>query len=194
MQDAELIRSVELGAIERIEEIKKRTEREIEAIRREAAERAAEIRQEHMENAVRSLAMEQYRQISSTRKDVRLESLKAKADLLDRAFRGAEVVLASVRENGSYSAIYRRLLKEAVQEMEGEVCQLHVDAKDLEICRRILEDLNINCEILPDLHTSGGLVARSQDGRLVVENTVESRLARAREVLRSEIFPLLYGD
>ncbi|MDI6719762.1 MAG: V-type ATP synthase subunit E family protein [Methanomicrobiales archaeon] len=194
MQYAELIRSVELGAAERIEEIRRRADREIESIRRDAEEKGAAIRQEHREQAVRAVASERERQISGTRKDIRMEILKAKADLLDRAFRGAEAALASVRERGTYPAIFRNLLLEAVREMDEETFQIHVNGRDADLCRSILQDLNMNCEILPDLHSAGGLIARSRDGRLVVENTLESRLARAREALRSEIFPLLYGD
>jgi vacuolar-type H+-ATPase subunit E/Vma4 len=38
------------------------------------------------------------------------------------------------------------------------------------------------------------LVVSTKDGKVVVSNTIESRLHNARELLKREIFSTLFGD
>jgi vacuolar-type H+-ATPase subunit E/Vma4 len=58
---------------------------------------------------------------------------------------------------------------------------------------RVLKDLGANYEVIPDLHSAGGLIANTKDETFLISNTIESRLERARELLRPEVFTILYG-
>jgi vacuolar-type H+-ATPase subunit E/Vma4 len=49
-------------------------------------------------------------------------------------------------------------------------------------------------EIVPDLITGGGLNGSSPDGKIIIRNTVEDRLARAKERMKIVVFSGLYGD
>jgi vacuolar-type H+-ATPase subunit E/Vma4 len=51
-----------------------------------------------------------------------------------------------------------------------------------------------NCEVVANLTTLGGLNATTVDERLMVFNTLESRLERARDLMKREIMSTLYGD
>jgi vacuolar-type H+-ATPase subunit E/Vma4 len=46
---------------------------------------------------------------------------------------------------------------------------------------------------VPDLHSAGGLIASARDGMVVVSNTVESRLEKAKDSLKLEIFAALFS-
>ena len=85
------------------------------------------------------------------------------------------------------------VLEEVVSELEGEPIELHIDRRDETLCKKILSDLHLNCGIVTDITTAGGLEAATNDGRFVVFNTIESRFGRAKVLLKPEIFAILYG-
>ena len=47
--------------------------------------------------------------------------------------------------------------------------------------------------VTPDLETAGGVTVDSVDGRILVDNTFDSRLVRAGEVYRRELYDRLNG-
>jgi vacuolar-type H+-ATPase subunit E/Vma4 len=58
----------------------------------------------------------------------------------------------------------------------------------------VLNELGWNSEIVGDLTSAGGLAVSTKDGKVVVSNTIESRLNNAKELLKREIFSTLFGD
>jgi len=81
-----------------------------------------------------------------------------------------------------------------MEELAGEEVRLHIDPRDEQLCREILEEMHRNCEVVSDLTTLGGVNATTADERLLVFNTIESRLQRAKELMKSEVMSALYGD
>ena len=71
--------------------------------------------------------------------------------------------------------------------------RIHVDRRDLDLCTRTLVTLGIRCEALTDIESAGGLVVSSLDGLVMISNTVESRLERAREKKRLSVYAALFG-
>jgi hypothetical protein len=74
------------------------------------------------------------------------------------------------------------MLKEAVLELEGEDIQLHIDKRDESLCKKLLSDLHLNCEIVTDLTSAGGLNAGTKDQKFIIFNTIESRFEKAKEL------------
>ena len=68
---------------------------------------------------------------------------------------------------------------------------IHIDKRDLELCREILKERGLDREVVGDLNTAGGVRITTADGKITVDNTIESRFERAKEILRQEIFSLL---
>ncbi len=66
--------------------------------------------------------------------------------------------------------------------------------RDENLCKQILDELNENSEIVVDLTSAGGLNVSTRDEKVVVFNTIESRLDRAKEFLERQVFATLYGD
>jgi len=52
----------------------------------------------------------------------------------------------------------------------------------------------VQCNIQSDIESIGGLCVSSSDEKITVLNTIESRVERARELLKQEIFGVLYGS
>jgi len=70
---------------------------------------------------------------------------------------------------------------------------VHVDPRDEPLCKKTLSHLNLSPEIRADLVTTGGVVASLSDNSVVISNTVESRLQRAKELKRKDIHAILTG-
>jgi V/A-type H+-transporting ATPase subunit E len=102
--------------------------------------------------------------------------------------------MALARNNPSYRTSFRSTVREVMEELAGEEVRLHIDPRDEPLCREILKEMQRNCEVVPDLTSLGGLNATTTDERLWVFNTIESRLQRAKELMKSEIMSALYGD
>jgi vacuolar-type H+-ATPase subunit E/Vma4 len=85
------------------------------------------------------------------------------------------------------------MLQEVVLELEGEEIQLHIDKRDETLCKKVLSELKLNCDVVTDITCAGGLNAGTKDGRFIISNTTESRFEKAKGILKSEIFTTLYG-
>jgi vacuolar-type H+-ATPase subunit E/Vma4 len=127
----------------------------------------------------------------------RLERLRAAGDAreaaIDAALAQARQCLAGVRAGPDYPAILRRLTKEALHELRGEDitrARLEVDPRDEVLMTEILRELDLKLCVSGRLACWGGLIARSEDGCIVVINTLESRLERATPSLRRQLAAL----
>jgi vacuolar-type H+-ATPase subunit E/Vma4 len=71
---------------------------------------------------------------------------------------------------------------------------VHIDPADEELCRRTLASLGLTGEVSPDITTLGGVVVILPGNSVLISNTIESRLQRARELRRIEIHAILSGE
>jgi vacuolar-type H+-ATPase subunit E/Vma4 len=118
--------------------------------------------------------------------------LQAKGEMIAAIFAAAEREVdraASDRER--YEQILRVLLAEAVQGFDGRVI-VECSEEDLTIVQAAAGALGINAEVRASGDVHRGVRVRSADGRFVVENTLRSRLDRARAVLIAEIAEILW--
>ena len=190
----DLISAVKAGAQERIKEIQDRALAEAQKIRKDAEERAQSTRSAYLEEAARGVKLERGKLISKAGAEKRMALARVKDDLFQQVFTRAAQQMALARNNPAYRTSFRSIVREAMEELAGEEVRLHIDPRDEPLCREILEEMRRNCEVVPDLTTLGGLNATTADERLLVFNTIESRLQRAKELMKSEIMSALYGD
>jgi vacuolar-type H+-ATPase subunit E/Vma4 len=83
------------------------------------------------------------------------------------------------------------LTAEALRGVDGPV-RVSIDPQDEEIIPELLA--GVDCDIVPDLETSGGLRVLAGEARVSIDNTVETRLAKAETLLRSEVNRVLFGE
>jgi V/A-type H+-transporting ATPase subunit E len=182
------------GVEEKKAEIRQSAEEAAKAIRCDARARAAEMRKSRMDAAVLAAADERNRALYAAKNELNKEMTVLKYGLFDRAFAEAGQSLSSFRDSEGYASCYRQLLSEALGELGDRDPVLHIDPRDVALCRALLAELGIQSEVSPDLQTAGGLNASTRDGMVTISNTVESRLERAKDRLKLDVFGLLYGD
>jgi V/A-type H+-transporting ATPase subunit E len=182
--------SAEKSITERIQ----KAHQEGEEIKRSAEAKAETIKASHLENAQKSAEIERNKLIYNAKAENKMRIIKEKDAVIQRAFFDAKKSLDSFRDHPSYKEDFKKMLQEAVRELEGEKVSLHIDTRDETLCRQVLDELGRNSEIVGDLTSAGGLAVSTKDGKVVISNTIESRLNNAKELLKREIFSTLFGD
>ena len=188
-----LLKSVEESAEARERELLQQAEEQAETIRADARKRAEEIQQATIRDAERSVAIERNKQLYLAKGEIKEKSLRSREKIFLSAFAEAERRLSGLRQDRQYPVIFERLARETVSAMGKNPFVLHVDKRDLELCRTTLAAMDVRCEVIADIECMGGLVAASPDGLVTIANTVDSRLERIREHKRLAIYKILSG-
>jgi V/A-type H+-transporting ATPase subunit E len=170
-------------------EIEAHAQQEAEALLADASQEGEEVRQAACARVTRPAYRERARIIHRAR----LTRLRTIGDVreaaIDAALEQARYRLASVRFDPDYPDMLRCLVQEALAELRGSLedvrrTRLEADPRDEEELVRILHALELDLAVTYRLECWGGIIARSEDGRIVVINTLESRLERATPFLR----------
>jgi V/A-type H+-transporting ATPase subunit E len=190
----DLLNSVEESAGAKERELRSRAAAAIEEIRARAKNQAEAIRQGHLQEAEKSVATERNKFLYLAKAENKELLIKIREAAFDVAFREAEILLAGLRSDPTYPAVFENLLREAVGGMGDKTFVLHIDKRDEAVARTTLGLMGLSCEVRTDLQTAGGVVASLPDATIRISNTVESRLLRAREHKRKEIHAILSGE
>jgi V/A-type H+-transporting ATPase subunit E len=193
MSIEQLIESVEVSAEERITELRQKAYRQSEEIRREAEGKDGTIKKKHLDAVKKTVEVEHNKLIAKIKDETRMQFTRTKDEVFKKAFFEAQKILSSVRYRADYENNFRKMVQEVVVELEGEDIQLHVDKMDENLCKKVLSELKMNCEVVTDITSAGGLNASTKDGKFIVFNTIESRFEKAKALLKPEIFTMLYG-
>jgi V/A-type H+-transporting ATPase subunit E len=180
-----------------VEEIKRNTQSQVGEILAQARMEAHQIEEDSSELASAPAAAERARILHRAR----LEALRivgdVREDLVDTAINRARERLTSIRGGSSYLAILRALIQEALTELGTGgtgTADLLADPRDETLVEIIIDELRLNSRVSYELNCWGGLIARSDDGRVVVINTFESRLERATTFLRRHLAALFEAE
>jgi len=190
----DLIKAVEVSGQERILEIQERSKAEADEIIKDAQAKDQPIKKRLLEEAAQSVAIQRNKILSEVREKSRMEFIKAKNEIFERVFDEAVRNLESSREHPRYKEILKSLLNEAIGDLGTDGVIFHIDKRDEALFKDILNEMKVSGDIITDLTSAGGLNAYSRDGRFVIFNTLESRLKKAKEIYRPEIFSVLFGE
>ena len=176
-----------------VQEIEKTTQSQVSEILAQARMEAHQIEEDSRTHASAPAIAERARIFHRAR----LESLRivgdVREDMVDTAITRTRERLASLRADLSYPTVLRKLAEEALSELASGSAgktQLLGDPRDRSLLKNILEDLKLDLPISFELKCWGGLIAKSEDSRVVVINTFESRLERATAFLRCHLAAL----
>jgi len=119
--------------------------------------------------------------------------LAVRREWLERAFAGAERRIAELCAGQSYPRALRSLVVEALEAIGG-AGELEVARRDVELARTLLRELAPGCAVRGEGEEAGTVRVSSPDGLRRVDNSLASRLRRARLAMEPEICRLLFGQ
>ncbi|MDX1663742.1 MAG: V-type ATP synthase subunit E [Candidatus Promineifilaceae bacterium] len=180
---------------ERSDALRRATAARIAEIEAEAAQRAAAARAEARAAALAPLAAERPAQLHQARLQALQIVGQAREEAVDAVLDGVAQRLAALRGTPQYPQVWRRLLQEALaalgQEATNGPLLLAMDLRDEALALEAVVELERQPDVAATLRTWGGVTVTSHDGRVVVDNTLEARLAHARPALRRRIIAAL---
>lgn len=120
--------------------------------------------------------------------------LEAKDKAIQAVFDRAAAELKRMSADPSRRrALLRTLLAEAAQGLESQGGMLDVPPGDAGIAQEIAKEMGLSVEIRETPEVIGGVRLTTRDRRVMVENTLASRLSRARAALVSRVAETLWG-
>jgi vacuolar-type H+-ATPase subunit E/Vma4 len=156
------------------------------------AETQATARELH-EQACTSVLLPAYHERARILHRGRLEALRIAGDvregLIDTALGQVRGRLTGFRNNPAYPQVLQKLVNQALSELQASLdskgqMELQADPSDRELLESILSKTEADVAVNYNLNCWGGVVAKSQDGCVLVINTLEARLERATLYLR----------
>ena len=189
-----LLKSVEESAQEREQELREKAQSAVQAISEDTQKQAAEIQQSLLAETKKAVAIEKNKRIYLTKGENKETLIKTKERIVSKAFHDAEQRLSGLRNDPKYPAVFNKLTHEAIESVGGEEFRIHIDKRDEHLVKRIMSDMNLTAEIIADLQCFGGLVVSTRNESVKISNTLESRLERAKERKKLEVYAVMYGD
>lgn len=176
-----------------IQEIERNAQSQVNEILAQARMEGYQIEEDTSEFTSAPAAAERARILHRAR----LEALRivgdVREDLVETAINRACERLTSVRNYPAYPAVLRTLTQEALTELalgRAGTAELLADPRDETLVKKIIDELKLNLQVSYELNCWGGLIIKSEDGRVVVINTLESRLEHATAFLRRHLAAL----
>lgn len=184
-------------------EIINQGKRDAEAIVEEAKVRSKAAEDRILKEGARDAEQRKKRLVADATIKARKKKLDAREDIINEAFRRAEINLANIANSSKYPSILENLALEAclgVGDGDIEIITRKEDAKILEEkfpkLEKALKEKGINVRLSLSKESTNelGVIARSGDGRVEVSNTLESRLERIKPSLRLEVAKILLSE
>ena len=161
-----------------------KTEAESDRILKEAHQKAKEL----FDQAVAKAQLE-----------AQMLRLQRREQVLTHTFDEAHQRLATIPQRADYADIVQKLISEAATYMGDEAFVVQADAAtnrvmDDAFLHNLAEQLDVHLERGPQLEKGTGIVLTTPDGHRRYDNTLETRLTRIQDTVRTAVFHILAGD
>lgn len=170
-----------------------------ESIRKQAQEQAEAERKQILDRANQEAARIRSQVISTTQLKARTMQLEHREKLLDKVFQTAQQELASVQQWTDYDEIAQNLLREALMQLQVNEVRVRADKRTMSAySKKFLDDLsqemNVKISEGDPLEQGVGVIVETVDKHMQYDNTLETRLRRMQNNLRSPVNHLLMGE
>lgn len=185
-----------LSALEHDAEAEKKkileeTQRQIAAILSEDQIKADSIRRHHMNKARDASDIEEAKALGSARSQASNMILQARKQAFEIVYARARERIRTLTQDNEYPQILAGLIQEAASGLSGRVAA-EVAPQDVHTAQQIFKRLNISADIKASPAVFGGVILKSDEQRMVIENTLESRLAKVMQAATSELASVLW--
>ncbi len=188
----EILKSLEEEGDREVAEILAKARAQAERIIEEAKEKAERLKREEVEKAKRAAESESARIINAARLFAKKEIIRAKEESIKKVVEESRRRLKELSKRKDYPQILQRLIAEAMEGVDGRVV-VRVNPRDKELTQKLFSDYQITYELKTDLNIEGGLQVQTKDASIFINNTLESRLNKAAQLLKTEVTKILFG-
>lgn len=191
----DILQQAETDAEQVLLEAKNKADQIIKQAEEEAAAEKARI----LERAKRDSDRIRSQAVATTQLKARTMMLESRENLLKEVFKEAQQKLSSVQQYSDYSVIIERLVMEAISQMTTNNVVIRADKKTSQlladsILNSLASKYSGTIELGDVLENKIGVIASTSNGHLNYDNTLETRLEKLTNELRSPVYHLLQGE
>ena len=194
-----LARAILTEARDESEQIKAEAAEKAEAVRKRAQEQAESERRTILDRANEDADRLRGQSAATAQLKVRSMKLEDCEKLLDGVFEEVKKQLDAVKNRPDYDAIAALLLREALTQLRVKKAEVKADESTQKALKKgaldaISKELNGEFSLVGTLDEGTGIVVDAAGGKIHYDNTLETRLSRLQNTLRSSVYKVLMGE
>ncbi len=170
-----------------------------DAIRQDAQNQAKSERDELLGHAVQEAERLRSQALASSELKARTMMLAHREKLLDNVFSMVRKQLPMVQQWNDYEKDVLPLLRDALSHLSTATVIVRADEFTLkfltaDVLEEISKELKMTLKLGKPLEHGTGVLVETVDGHLHFDNTLETRLSRIQNQIRSQVYHLLMGE
>lgn len=168
-------------------------------IMKNAHEQAKAERKKVLEHASQEAARIRRQSSATAELWARNLQMKRREALLNNVFDTVRKRLHTIQEWSNYDEIARNLLARAVDRLGVKTAKVRADKTTRKlltdgIIDEIMKEMDVDLKMGEDLEYGTGIIVETLDGHRRYDNTLETRLDRMKNSLRSPVYHILMGE
>jgi len=186
MSAENIIALIKKDAEKDVKNIQKEAEKQAETIIHDSNEEAEKQAEKILKNGKEQSENLKKILVSKASQEVKRDVMKVKEEIIEDCFNKAFEKLVHLDEER-----YKELLKSLIEDGKrkiGDNCELIITG---DIDKNIADDLNI--KVSGKINASGGVLVKSSDGQVTLDNTFEGILKRKKGKIRIDVGKLLFS-
>jgi V-type H+-transporting ATPase subunit E len=196
-EDIEMLeRAILTEAREEAEVMREEAQAKAAAIHKRAQEQAAAERKAILDRANQDAERLRSQANATAQLKARSLQLEHREKLLNSVFEEVRKQLPAVKDRSDYKGIAMMLAREALSQLNAREAEIRADEatqKALDLSE-LGKELNGKFSFGDNLEEGTGVVAVASGGKLYYDNTLETRLNRLQDTLRSTVYKVLMGE
>ncbi len=180
-------------------QVKAQAQSKADSIRQRAREQAEAERKAILQQASQEAERLRSQAIATTQLKARALELEHREKLLERVFKAVRQRLPSLQQRADYDQIAIQLIREALAQLGATKAEIRADKSTeklltSQVLDMISKEMKVQLSIGKSLEQGTGVIVEASDGHLHFDNTLETRLIRLQNVLRSSVYRTLMGE
>lgn len=194
-----LSRAILRDAQDEVQQIKAGGEAKANEIRQRAKEQAEAGRKAILERAAAEAERLHSQMAATAQLKARTSQLEHREQLLDKVFEAAKQRIPSLQKRADYEQIAAQLLREALDQLKVTRAEVRADAAtqkvlSAKILDQVAKETKSQLSLGKTLDSGTGVIVEASEGRIHYDNTLETRLSRLQNTLRSSVYQVLMGE
>jgi V/A-type H+-transporting ATPase subunit E len=170
-----------------------------DSIRKQAQERAEEERSEILDRATQEAQRIRGQKLAAAQLKARTMQLESREKILDKVYKTASQELASIQQWTDYEEIARNLLQDVLSQMRVSEVRIRADQRTMahfpeSYLEQLSREMNLRITRGEPLSRGIGVIVEATNGRMQYDNTLETRLQRMWNSMRSPVYHILMGE
>jgi len=186
MSVEKIIGQIKKDSEKEIDQIIKEAKKQAEIIKNSAKKEALAQSEKIIVNGKQQIEKEKKILLSKANQEFKRDIMNTKEKIIDECFTKAHHEL-SILKGEKYKKLVEKLVKSGIQKL-GDDCTVFVTRDiDKEI------SVNLGLKIEGKIDSSGGVILKSADGKVTLNNTFDGILKREKDKIRIEVGKLLFS-